>query len=197
MQPALLDEAWDDRGMREDFVRVLQAARAGSEAAWTHIYKELAPGVIGYLRGQGSRDPEDLAGDVFLEVVRDLHRFEGDLTQFRSWVFSIAHLRLLDARRREGRRPVRPAVPELLSDKGGVGDSEQEALAALGVERVERLLNVLSQDQRDVLLLRIVGDLSVDQVATALGKRPGAVRVLQHRGLARLRRQMSKMGVTQ
>jgi len=197
MQPALLDEAWDDRGMREDFVRVLQAARAGSEAAWTHIYKELAPGVIGYLRGQGSRDPEDLAGDVFLEVVRDLHRFEGDLTQFRSWVFSIAHLRLLDARRREGRRPVRPAVPELLSDKGGVGDSEQEALAALGVERVERLLNVLSPDQRDVLLLRIVGDLSVDQVATALGKRPGAVRVLQHRGLARLRRQMSKMGVTQ
>jgi len=183
--------------MREDFARVLQAARAGSEVAWTHIYKELAPGVIGYLRGQRSRDPEDLAGDVFLEVVRDLHRFEGDQIQFRSWVFSIAHLRLLDARRREGRRPVRPADTAALSAKGGVGDSEQEALAALEVERIERLLNVLSPDQRDVLLLRIVGDLSVDQVATVLGKRPGAVRVLQHRGLARLRRQMSNMGVTE
>jgi RNA polymerase sigma-70 factor (ECF subfamily) len=183
--------------MREDFVLVLHAARSGSEAAWTHIYKDLAPGVIGYLRGQGAPDPEDLAGDVFLEVVRDLHRFEVDHSQFRSWVFTIAHLRLLDARRRQGRRPVRPAGLEVLSDKAGSGDSEQEALAALGIERIERLLNILSPDQRDVLLLRIVGDLSVDQVATVLGKLPGAVRVLQHRGLARLRRQMSNVGVTQ
>jgi RNA polymerase sigma factor (sigma-70 family) len=182
--------------VREDFVRVLQAARAGSESAWTHIYKGLAPGVIGYLRGQGALDPEDLAGDVFLEVIRDLHRFEGDHTQFRSWVFSITHLRLLDARRREGRRPVRPASPDDLSSKGGIGDSEEEALAVLGSQRVERLLKVLTPDQRDVLLLRIVGDLSVDQVAAVLGKRPGAVRVLQHRGLVRLRR-LSEAGVTQ
>jgi RNA polymerase sigma-70 factor (ECF subfamily) len=182
--------------VREDFVGVLQAARAGSDSAWTHIYKDLAPGVIGYLRGQGAPDPEDLVGDVFLEVVRDLHRFEGDHGQFRSWVFSIAHLRLLDARRRQGRRPVQPASPEELSSKGGTGDSEEEALAVLGLQRVERLLNVLSPDQRDVLLLRIVGDLSVDQVASVLGKRPGAVRVLQHRGLVRLRR-LSETGVTQ
>ena len=183
--------------MREDFARVLQSARAGSESAWARIYKELAPGVIGYLRGQSAPDPEDLAGDVFLEVVRDVHRFEGDHDQFRSWVFSIAHFRLLDARRREGRRPVRPASPDALSDRGGVGNSEDEALAALGVQRVERLLKVLSPDQRDVLLLRIVGDLSVEQVGVALGKRPGAVRVLQHRGLVRLRRRMSKADVTQ
>jgi RNA polymerase sigma factor (sigma-70 family) len=182
--------------MREDFARVLQAARAGSESAWTHIYKDLVPGVIGYLRGQGAPDPEDIAADVFLEVVRDLHRFEGDHGHFRSWVFSIAHLRLLDARRREGRRPVRPASPDVLSERGSVGDSEEEALEALGVQRIERLLNGLSPDQRAVLLLRIVGDLSVEQVASVLGKRPGAVRVLQHRGLARLRRRMSKADVT-
>jgi RNA polymerase sigma factor (sigma-70 family) len=183
--------------MREDFMRVLQSARTGSESAWAGIYRDLAPGVIGYLRGQGAPDPEDLAGDVFLEVVRDLHRFEGDYKQFRSWVFSIAHLRMLDARRRLARRPVRPTSPEALSEQGPVGDSEEEALAALGLRRIERLLEVLSPDQRDVLLLRIVGDLSVEQVATILNKRPGTVRVLQHRGLAHLRQEISKPGVTQ
>jgi RNA polymerase sigma factor (sigma-70 family) len=180
----------------EDFPRVLQGARRGSDAAWATLYRALAPGVIGYLRAQSAPDPEDLAGEVFLQVVRDLHRFEGDGGQFRSWVFSIAHHRLLDARRRAVRRPASPAPPGDLHDRGAVGDSEEEALALLGIQRVARLLDRLTPDQRNVLLLRIVGDLSVEQVGAALSKRPGAVRVLQHRGLVRLRREMTKGGVT-
>jgi len=177
-------------------MRVLQSARRGSETAWVTIYRDLAPRVIGYLRGQGAQDPEDLAGDVFLEVVRDLHRFEGDRGQFRSWVFSIAHLRLIDDRRRRARRPVQPAPPENLLEAAEVGDSEQEALASLGLRHIARLLSTLSPDHRDVLLLRIVADLSVDQVAAVLKKRPGTVRVLQHRALAHLRREISAKGVT-
>ena len=180
--------------MTEDFLLTLQAARRGSELAWAALYRELAPGVIGYLRAQRAPEPEDLAGEVFLEVVRDLHRFEGDRHQFRSWIFTIAHLRLLDARRRGARRPVDPSPLDDLA--GGVGNAEDEALASIGAKRIERLLAGLTPDQRDVLLLRVVGDLSVDQVATILAKRPGTVRVLQHRGLARLRRQLMKGGVT-
>jgi RNA polymerase sigma factor (sigma-70 family) len=180
--------------MTEDFPRVLQAARSGSEAAWAALYRDLAPGVIGYLKAQRAPDPEDLTGEVFLEVVRDLHRFEGDRLQFRSWVFTIAHLRLLDARRKRSRRPVGSGLLDELS--GGVGNTEEEALASLGARRVEGLLAALTPDQRDVLLLRVVGDLSVDQVATILAKRPGSVRVLQHRGLARMRRELMKRGVT-
>lgn len=182
--------------MTEDFPRVLQAARRGSEAAWATLYRALAPGVIGYLRSQRAPEPEDLAGEVFLEVVRDLHRFEGNGGQFRSWVFSIAHLRMLDAKRKAGRRPATAAPPGDLHGRGEVGNSEEEALALLGTQRVARMLDRLAPDQRNVLLLRIVGDLSVEQVAAVLSKRPGAVRVLQHRGLVRLRKDMTKGGVT-
>jgi RNA polymerase sigma factor (sigma-70 family) len=183
-------------GMVDEFAGLLQSARHGSEVAWIALYRDLAPGVIAYLRAQRAPDPEDLAGEVFLEVVRDLHRFEGNRGQFRSWVFSIAHLRLLDTRRRAARRPVDPTPLEALVDKGAVGDSEQEALTRIGTGAAVMLLDLLLPDQRDVLLLRIVCDLSVEQVAGVLDKRPGTVRVLQHRGLAKLRREMSSRGVT-
>jgi RNA polymerase sigma factor (sigma-70 family) len=183
--------------MTESFPGLLQAARRGSEEAWAAIYRDLAPGVIGYLRAQRAADPESVAGDVFVEVVRDLHRFEGDRSQFRSWVFGIAHLRLLDARRRASRRPVEAPLSNDFAALGPMGDVEEEALLVLGSRRAVRWLNSLSSDQRDVLLLRILADLSVDQVATILHKRPATVRVLQHRGLARLRKLMSTGGVTQ
>ena len=182
--------------MTDHFPGLLQAARRGSEEAWIALYRELAPGVIGYLRAQRAPDPESLAGDVFVEVVRDLHRFEGDGSQFRSWVFGIAHLRLLDARRRASRRPDETTLPDESGVLGDVGDVEEEALLVLGSRRAVQWLDSLSSDQRAVLLLRILADLSVDQVSTILHKRPGAVRVLQHRGLARLRKLMSKGGVT-
>jgi RNA polymerase sigma-70 factor, ECF subfamily len=182
--------------MVDEFAGLLQSARHGSEQAWIAIYRDLAPGVTAYLKAQRAPDPDDLAGEVFVEVVRDLHRFEGNRDQFHSWVFSIAHLRLLDSRRRVARRPVDPTPLQPLVDNGAVGDSEQEALARIGNGAAVALLDLLLPDQRDVLLLRIVCDLSVEQVARVLDKRPGTVRVLQHRGLARLRREIFSRGVT-
>src|SRR5687768_6719341 len=68
-------------------------------------YRALAPVVLGYLRAQRAPEPEDLLGEVFLQVARDLPRFSGDENALRRWVFAIAHNRLLDARRRAARRP--------------------------------------------------------------------------------------------
>src|SRR3712207_8016605 len=82
------------------FDSVLAAARAGADWAWERIYADLAGSVIGYLRVHGAAEPEDLAGEVFLQVVRDLPRFSGDQRDFRAWVFTIVHRRLLDERRR-------------------------------------------------------------------------------------------------
>ena len=83
------------------------------------------------------------------------------------------------------------------------GDVEREALERIGIERVRRPLEGLTVDQRAVLLLRIVGDLAVEQVAQALGKRPGAVgqlravRQLQRRGLLAVQRELKRQGVTE
>jgi RNA polymerase sigma factor (sigma-70 family) len=180
----------------DDFPQVLAAARVGSDRAWTVLYRELAPSVRGYLRARGAPDPDDLVGETFLQMVRDLSRFEGDEREFRAWVFTIVHHRLLDARRRKARRPVQPAADEALLRAGEVGDVEDEAMAGLTVARVRQLVGRLSADQQDVLLLRLFGDLAVPDVATIVGKRPGAVKALLRRGLASLRREISREGVS-
>src|SRR3954471_20934012 len=97
----------------DGFDEVLAAARAGAEWAWERIYGELAPSVAGYLRAHGASEPEDVAGEVFLQVVRGLERFEGGEAAFRAWVFTIAHRRCVDDLRRGARRPVQPASDEV------------------------------------------------------------------------------------
>jgi RNA polymerase sigma-70 factor, ECF subfamily len=149
--------------------------------------------VAGYLRVQRALEPEDLTSEVFLGVFRGLAGFDGSEKQFRSWVFTIAHRRLLDERRRAARRPVLAAVDPELSLPGG--DTEREALDALGAQWVQRLASRLSADQRTVLLLRIVADLTAEEVAHVMGKTVGAVRALQRRGLEALRRLIAREGV--
>jgi RNA polymerase sigma factor (sigma-70 family) len=179
----------------ERFSSLLGAAREGSEAAWQELYSGLAPVVLGYLRANGAPDPEDVLGEVFLQVARDVATFDGDQRGFRSWVFTIAHHRLIDARRHSLRRPVE-LTPEPPEPGERADDAAEEALARIGEEEVFRVLAALSEDQRTVLLLRVVGDMSIEDVAKAVGKRPGAVKALQRRGLAAIKRELGRKGVT-
>jgi len=180
----------------ERFTSLLKAARAGDEAAWSEIHGELAPAVLGYLRGSGAPDPEDTVGETFLQVARDIGGFEGDWSRFRAWTFTIAHHRLIDARRSAARRPVDLVAEPPEPPTEPAHDAADEALARVGAGEIARVLEVLSPDQRAVLLLRVVGDLSIEQVADALGKRPGAIKQLQRRGLAAARRTLERRGVT-
>ena len=181
--------------LERGFERTLDGARGGTAWAWEAIYSELAPPVLSYLRASRAPEPEDLLGEVFLQVVRDLGRFSGGERDFRTWVLTIAHHRLIDARRRANRRPV---VADVEAAEAAMprGDVEREALERFDTERVRELLDALTAEQRAVLLLRIVGDLSVEQVARALGKRAGAVKQLQRRGLLAVRRELEREGVT-
>lgn len=179
----------------EVFADVLAAARANAPWAFERLYHDLAPAVTGYLRLRGAREPEDLTNEVLLGVFQGLDRFEGDAAGFRSWVFTIAHRRVIDERRRRAARPETSGeLPDDLAPPGG--DVEQEALAGLADGQVARLLAELTEDQRDVLLLRVVADLSIADVARITGKEPGAVKMLQRRGLAALRRLLEREGVT-
>lgn len=167
------------------FDTILSACRAGADWAWERIYADLSGPVVGYLRAHGAADPEDVAGEVFLQVVRDLPRFSGDERDFRAWVFTIVHRRLLDERRRRARKPTVP-LPETHDPHGG--DVEEDAGVALDRARVLELLGELPGEQRTVLLLRILGDLTIEEIARAVGKRPGAVKALQRRALKRVER---------
>jgi RNA polymerase sigma-70 factor (ECF subfamily) len=178
------------------FEQVLAAAQSGAPWALERLWQALAPAVAGYLRVQGSAEPDDLASDTFLAAFRHLPTFRGDEATFRSWVFTIAHHRLVDERRRLARRPPASDLDGARVDTTAGGDVEQEALRRLSVERVRRLCEQLVPDQRDVLLLRMVGGMTLEETAGALGKTTGAVKALQHRAVDALRRHLQREGVS-
>lgn len=170
------------------FASVLASAKLGGQRAWTLLYNELSGPVLGYLRLQGAAEPEDLLGEVFLHVARKIVSFEGDAANFRSWVFMVAHNRVIDERRRRGRRPVELVTPEQLEPIEAAADVEAAAINAMSLDRVNALLGGLTRDQRAVLHLRMVGGFTIDEIATILGKPPGAVKALQRRALGALKR---------
>lgn len=175
---------------------MIDAARRGEESAWAEIYDRYAPGLLGYLRTRGAPDPEDVLGEVFLQLVRDLGRFKGGERDFRAWAFVVAHHRLLDATRRLRRRPEESPIENLDQTKIVAG-ADEEAMARLGSERALALVKRLTPDQQSVILLRIFGDLSIEDVARALKKPTGAVKALQRRALKALRKEFSREGVSQ
>jgi RNA polymerase sigma factor (sigma-70 family) len=175
------------------FEGVLAAARANAPWAYERLWRALSPSVVSYVRLQGAFDPEDLTSEVFLGAFRSIGRFSGNEDQFRGWLFTIAHRRLLDERRRAAVRPTLAGDGDVPDRRAG--DVEDDAFRRLAEDRVRGLCQLLPPGQRDVLLLRLVADLTVDQVAAALDRTPGAVKALQRRGLATLRQVLEQEGV--
>ena len=175
------------------FDDVLNAAQAGAAWAFEVLYRDLAPSVTGYLRLHGAAEPDDLASETFLGVFTGLGGFRGDEAALRAWVFTIAHRRLVDDWRRRSRRP------QVADDAGDLtqylgGDVEDDVLVRVGADSVHRLCGLLPDDQRTVILLRILADLTVEQVAEVMGKSVPSVKALQRRGLRALRVELENSG---
>ncbi len=147
----------------ESLDELVLEAHAGSGAAYTAIWELLSPVVAGYLRAVGVGDVARVTSDVFLASFTDESWVAGTGGDFRCHLFAVAS---------------RHAGEEIRRDAGR---------AWSGSEHMDQL----PADQRDVLLLRVVAELSVEQVAAVIGRPPEAVRQLQHRGLARLRRRLA------
>jgi RNA polymerase sigma-70 factor (ECF subfamily) len=171
----------------DGFDRVLAAARRGDESAWTRLYLDLAPVLTGYLTGRGASHPEDVTSETLLQVVRDLHRFDGDESAFRSWVFTIAHHRMIDDVRKAKARPADATEDATLERHAPSDTFEDHTVAHLGPAELEHLLRATTPDQRDVLLLRYVADLTLHEAAEVLGKEYNAVKALHRRGMDALR----------
>lgn len=171
----------------DGFETVLLAAKAGAPWASAELWNAHAGAVAGFLRARGSAEPDDLTSEVFLAVFDGLDRFEGGAAEFRAFVFTIAYRRLVDELRRRARQaPSEEWADEL--DPRRAASAEDEALGRIGDAAALATLDGLPPDQRDVMVLRIIGDLTVEQVAAVLGKRAGAVKALQRRALTALRK---------
>jgi RNA polymerase sigma-70 factor, ECF subfamily len=175
-----------------EFGDVLQAAREGSHPAIAVLWRELHPRLLRFLRGLDPVAAEDVEAETWFVAARDLAKFDGDGQQFRAWMFTIARNRLIDWRRHEARRPTVAVTPEVF-DRPADDDPAATALDVVRAEAAVALVRAcLPRDQAEVILLRVVGGLEVDEVAAIVGKRPGTVRVLQHRGLRRLADQIAR-----
>jgi len=174
------------------FNDVLNAGRAGAPWALETLYREFHPSVLAFLRGRAPAEAEDLASDVFIAVAEGLGRFEGDEDGFRSWLFTITYRQVGQLRRRMGRRRTDPFPIEEVDERVPPGDAETDAMAAISTQQALELIATLPPAQGEVLLLRVVADLPVDEVARIVNKRPTAVRALQHRAIVGLARRAAR-----
>jgi RNA polymerase sigma-70 factor (ECF subfamily) len=173
-----------------EFQQVLIAARRGDQQAFATIWRSCNPALVRIAQSLGGRgDAEDVAAAVWVDVVRSLDAFVGDEDRFRAWLYTIARRRLIDLRRQGARRPVTTIDG---ADRAGVGDDPADVVdVAAGTDAALALIGSLPPDQAEAVLLRVVAGLDVAGVAEVMGRSPGAVRVLAHRGLRRLAVQLA------
>jgi RNA polymerase sigma-70 factor (ECF subfamily) len=170
----------------------LVGARRREPAAVTRVYTAYAPALFRFFFAAVGDRPtaEDLTSDVFKSAIEGLPRFRGPVEALGGWLFRIARHDLSDYRRRQARNLVQP-LDDLLEEAalaGGALDPEELALDRVEGDRVLAALRQLTSDQREVLLLRLVANLTAPEVARILNKSTDAVKALQHRGLASLAR---------
>jgi RNA polymerase sigma-70 factor, ECF subfamily len=164
----------------------ISEARAGSEAGFRHLWRQLQPRLLRFLSVYGCEEPDDVASETWLQVVRDLHRFDGGEEEFRGWLFSIARHRAIDATRAKTRFRDRLARAQAAEPSPGDKPVELEVLEELSTRQAVALVAGLSRDQAEAVALRVIAGLDTPVVARILRKSPGSVRVALHRGLRAL-----------
>jgi RNA polymerase sigma-70 factor (ECF subfamily) len=179
------------------FPELLAAAQGGDEQAFAVLWRDLQPAVLRYLQVAAGELAEDLASDTWVKVIRSLGRFQGDERAFRAWVFTVARHRAIDWRRQATRRPTRPVSAEQLAELSAPDDPVAAVFGSQSTRAALALLAELPADQAEVVALRVLGGLEVAEVARIVGKRPGAVRMLAHRGLRRLAKRVEAAGLAQ
>jgi RNA polymerase sigma-70 factor (ECF subfamily) len=174
----------------DELAAAVRQAQQGSEAAFSRLYRAVQPALIRYLSTLVGTESEDVAAETWLQVCRDLHRFDGDGDGFRGWVMTIGRHRALDQIRARGRRPASAYPIEFLSATAGPDDTPTAAAESITTAAALRLIGALPPDQAEAVLLRAVIGLDAASAGRVLGKRPGAVRMSAHRGLRNLARQL-------
>lgn len=179
----------------DDFASVLACAQAGDEAAFARLWRDLNPALVRYL-GLGGDPAEDVASDTWATVVKGLRRFSGDEPAWRAWVFTTARRRAIDTGRRRARSAEREVAWRQWQVESVGADPADFVTERMDTDAALRILGQLSPLQAEVIALRVLTGLPVDEVAGIVGRSPGAVRVAAHRGLRRLEQILTARGVT-
>lgn len=170
----------------ESLQAALDCARNGDDVGFRVLYRALQPRLLRYLRVRTTDTADDVAAETWLQVVRDLHRFRGDIDDFRAWVFTLARHRAIDAARAAKARPATVIADLTTVSAAVVPSAETQAMEKMSTEQALRLVATLSPDVAEMVALRVIAGLDAGTVGGIVGKSAGAVRVAVHRALATL-----------
>jgi RNA polymerase sigma factor (sigma-70 family) len=174
--------------MGHTFDDVLAAAKLGADWAWAVLYAEVSGPVMGFFRCRGVSDPEEAAGEVFFELARVVDDFDGDEEEFRTTVFRLAYRRLM-AEKHYSQSGTRSALADQVLDRL---QRNVAVMDTVGQEEIPNDLRTvfatLTPDQRDVLTMRVVSHLSLEQTAAVIDRPLDDVSSIQRRALGRVRR---------
>jgi RNA polymerase sigma-70 factor (ECF subfamily) len=167
---------------------LVREAVNGDQEAFARLYEVHFDRIYRYvyLKIGDRAEAEDITQQVFLSALRSITSFKWQGTPFTAWLFRIAHNQIVDYLRRKTRRPVLMDIDETLP--GGGGDPEHMVELSLNIERLSEATRHLTRAQQEVLSLRFAGGLSIEEVSRVMGKKPGAIKALQHAAVVALRK---------
>ena len=185
--------------MGEELGSAVAAAAQGDRAALARVLASIRPLVVRYCRARvgsaerGQLSADDVAQEVCLAVMTALPRYQDQGRPFMAFVYGIAAHKVADAHRNSARNRADPVadVPEVMS----LDDSpEDHALNSEASRQMKDLLGTLPEKQREILIMRLVMGMSAEETASALGSTAGAIRVAQHRAIAKLKTEVTRAG---
>ncbi|MBA1834449.1 sigma-70 family RNA polymerase sigma factor [Corynebacterium wankanglinii] len=172
---------------------LVPAAVQGDRRALQRIIAIIYPRVLRYARARigGGRmpTPEDVAQEICLAVATSIDRYSDTGRPFMAFVYGIAFNKVADAHRSMARDKLSP-VEDVPDTEVATITPEDAAMVSAGSNTVRALLDSLNEKARDIVILRVFVGLSAEETAQVMGSTPGAVRVAQHRALAKLRGQL-------
>jgi RNA polymerase sigma-70 factor (ECF subfamily) len=181
----------------DSLTAALEGARRGDPESFRILYRETQPRLLRYLKYLVGSEAEDIASEAWLQVTRDLPKFDGDYDSFRRWVTAIARNRAIDHMRRTTRQPAVPVPVEELTYFAGREDTADRAIESITTDQALSLIGSLPRDQAEAVMLRVVAGLSARGAARMVGKRTGAIRTAAYRGLKRLAKRLERQSSKQ
>ena len=173
-----------------EFPRVVRDACDGQSSAFERLYRAYSGSILAFARARASADPEAVANDVMLKVFQNLGSFSGDESAFVRWIFAMARNLIIDSYRMGLRRPDIADGVEPPDRASNGPKTEDSAISRLEATDMATLLGRLTPDQSEVIALRMIADLSLQEVAEIVGKPVTAVKALQRRGLRGLQKEI-------
>jgi RNA polymerase sigma-70 factor (ECF subfamily) len=175
----------------DELTAAVEGAQRGDSECFRLLYREVQPKLLRYLSFLVDSDAEDIASETWLQATRDLHKFHGNIDNFRGWITTIARHRAMDHLRKNSRQPTPVPMPvEEFSFFAAADDTEARAIESITTDDAVKMISSLPRDQAEAVLLRAVVGMDAKTAAAVVGKRAGAIRTAAYRGLKTLAKRL-------